>query len=350
VAISATDGTHTVTGTAPVSAGSFSGTLDTVTFNGGQFTATVTATDTVGNVGTASVVTTHDAATPPTAAPTGVSALANDRAVTVSFTPVADTAANNGGASITSYTVVVTNTATSATSTFPAAGTPVRVTGLTNGVLYFFQVKANNRVGSGPASAASNVVKPMGSSSVTIAALPTKVIAGTIIKLSGKLTRTDTSVGAAQVTIKLRYDNGTFATLAKVTPTSTGAWSYSTKVAFNRYYSVVYPGDSRNTSSASAYRRVLAAAKVTASAPQGSHTVNQVITGSVYPNKAGKTVTLYRVTSTGSLVKLATATLSSTSTYRFSVRLKAGYTTLRVAIGATPNNVAGYRQFRAYRT
>lgn len=350
VAISATDGTHTVSGTAPVSAGSFSGTLNTVTFNAGQFTVTVTATDTVGNVGTASVVTTHDTATPPTAAPTGVSALANDRAATVSFTAVPNTAPGNGGASISSYTVVIKNTATSATSTFPAAGSPVRVTGLTNGVLYTFQVRANNRAGAGPLSSASNVVKPMGSSSVTIAALPTRVTAGTIIKLSGKLTRTDTSVAAAQVTIRARWDNGTVVTIARVTPTSTGAWSYSVKAAFNRYYSVAYPGDSKSTSSASAYRRVLAAAKVSAYAAQGSHTVNQVITGSVYPNKAGRTVTLYRVTSTGSLVKLATARLSSTSAYRFSVRLRAGYTTLRVAIGATPNNVAGYRQFRAYRT
>lgn len=351
VALSATDGAHTVTGTAPVAGDrSFSGTLDTVTFNGGQFTVTVTATDAVGNVGTASVTTTHDAATPPTAAPTGVSALPNDRAATVWFTPVSNTSPGNGGASITSYTVVITNTATSATSTFPATTSPVRVTGLTNGVLYSFQVRAENRVGPGPASAASNVVKPMGSSTVTLAALPTKVVAGTIIKLSGKLTRTDTSIAAAQVVLKVRYDSGKVATLARVTPTSTGAWAYSVKAVYNLYYSATYPGDTRNTSSASSYRRVLAAARVSASAPSGSHTVNQVITGSVYPNKGGKTVVLYRVTSTGSLVRLATATLSTTSTYRFSVRLARGYTTLRVAIGATPNNVAGYRQFRAYRT
>jgi hypothetical protein len=61
-------------------------------------------------------------------------------------------------------------------------------------------------------------------------------------------------------------------------------------------------------------------------------------------------VYLYRVTSTGSLVRLATARLTSTSTYRFSVRLPKGYTTLVAYIGATPNNAAGSKSFRAYRT
>ncbi|HUR15242.1 MAG TPA: Ig-like domain-containing protein [Mycobacteriales bacterium] len=341
VGLSASDGTHVVTGSAPVAANrTFGAALDLRTLSSGTVTFTASVLDAAGNAGTATTTAGHDAATPPPA-PAPPTAVARDRAAWVAF--AAPT--SNGGASITSYKVTSSPDGKTATG----SSSPLLVTGLRNGVTYTFTVTAINRVG-GTTSAASNSVKPMGSSTVTLAALPSKVVAGTIIKLSGKLTRTDPSVAAAQVVVKGRYDNGTVVTIARVTPSSTGAWTYSVKAAYNRYYAVSYPGDTKTTSSASFSRRVLAAAKVTAAAPRGSHTVNQVITGSVYPNKRGKTVTLYRVTSAGALVKLATATLTSTSTYRFSVRLPAGYTTLRVAIASTPNNVAGFRQLRAYRT
>ena len=74
------------------------------------------------------------------------------------------------------------------------------------------------------------------------------------------------------------------------------------------------------------------------------------MTGGVLPNKAGALVTLYRVSATGALVKLAAVRLSSTSGYRFSVVLPKGWTTLVVAIGATTNNAAGSVRVRALRT
>jgi methionine-rich copper-binding protein CopC len=319
----------------------FSGTLDLSGFASGPVSIRAKTTDAFGNPSAVvSITITHDAATPP-AAPAAPVAVAGDRRATVSFTAPA-----TGGAAITSYTVVSSPGGKTATG----SASPLTVSGLTNGVVYTFKVKATNRVGSSPLSAASNGVKPMGTSSVTLNALPSRVIAGTIIRLTGTLKRTDTSTAVQQVVIKVRYDNGTIVTLAKVTVSSTGAYSYAYKPYYNRAYSVSYPGDVRNKATTTTFRKVYVSPRITASAPSGSHTTNQVITGSVSPNKAGTIVYLYKITSTGALVKLASAKLSSTSTYRFSVRLPAGSTKLRVVIPATANNAGGSVTFTAHRT
>jgi hypothetical protein len=85
-------------------------------------------------------------------APSGVSALAGISSATVTWTSPTST----GGSAITGYVVI------------PSIGSPIDVgdvtsqvvTGLTNGTAYRFTVAAVNAVGTGPASAASNVVTP----------------------------------------------------------------------------------------------------------------------------------------------------------------------------------------------
>lgn len=93
-------------------------------------------------------------------APTGVTAAAGDTQASIAFTAPAST----GGSAITGYTVV-----TSPPDVAPVngAGSPIVITGLTNGQAYTFTVTAANVAGTGPASAASNTVTPAASQTIT---------------------------------------------------------------------------------------------------------------------------------------------------------------------------------------
>ena len=85
-------------------------------------------------------------------APTIGTATAGNGQATVSFSAPA----SNGGAAITGYTV----TSNPGNITATGVGSPLVVTGLTNGTSYTFTVTATNSVGTGAASATSNSVTP----------------------------------------------------------------------------------------------------------------------------------------------------------------------------------------------
>jgi len=133
--------------------------------NGTPYTFTAIATNDAGN-SVASVVST--AVTPATVpdAPTSVSAVAGNTQAVVSFTaPV-----SNGGSTITSYTV----TSSPGEFTATGGGSPITITGLTNGVAYTFTVVATNAIGISVASSASNSVTPI---SAPVPGVPTNVSA-----------------------------------------------------------------------------------------------------------------------------------------------------------------------------
>jgi hypothetical protein len=92
-------------------------------------------------------------------APTGVTATKGDGQATISFSAPP----SNGGVNITSYTV----TSSPGGYTETGTGSPITVTGLTNGTAYTFTVTATNSVGTGSASAASNSVTPAAVPTVT---------------------------------------------------------------------------------------------------------------------------------------------------------------------------------------
>jgi hypothetical protein len=141
--------------------------------NGTAYTLTVTATNAVGTSvasGPSNAVTPSNLTVP--GAPTAVSATAGNASATVSWTAPA-----NGNSTITSYTVTpyIGSTAQPTTTvTGNPAPTTATVTGLTNGTPYTFTVTATNAIGSGPPSAASNVVTPI---APTPPAAPTGVTA-----------------------------------------------------------------------------------------------------------------------------------------------------------------------------
>lgn len=127
--------------------------------NGTRYTFTVKATNAVGtgpSSAPSNAVTPVAPAGVP-GAPTSVTATAGDASAKVSFSAPTST----GGAAITKYTV--TSSPGGLTATGP--GSPITVTGLTNGTSYTFTVKATNSVGTGAASAPSAAVTPQPASS-----------------------------------------------------------------------------------------------------------------------------------------------------------------------------------------
>ncbi|HDS1208168.1 TPA: tandem-95 repeat protein [Shewanella algae] len=92
-------------------------------------------------------------------APTSVNAVASDASATVSFSAPAST----GGAAISSYTV----TSSPGGITASGAGSPLTISGLSNGTDYSFTVSASNTAGTGPASSSSNTVTPKASQSIS---------------------------------------------------------------------------------------------------------------------------------------------------------------------------------------
>ena len=121
---------------------------------------TITATDANGETGSRAY--SIDVAPTIPDAPTGISATAGDTQASVSFQPPQRT----GGTSITSYTVT-----TSPPDVAPVTGpsSPIIVNGLTNGQSYTFTVTAENSVGSGSPSTASNNVTPRAAQMITFA-------------------------------------------------------------------------------------------------------------------------------------------------------------------------------------
>ncbi len=134
-----------------LSLNSSSGVLSGTPTAAGTFTGVVTATNSAGSATQAfSIVI---AATAPGAPTIGTGTPGNALA-TISFTAPA----SNGGSAVTGYTA----TCNPGGITASGAGSPINVTGLTNGVTYTCSVKANNAVGAGAASGTVNVTPGLG--------------------------------------------------------------------------------------------------------------------------------------------------------------------------------------------
>lgn len=150
----------------------------------GEGTAIITVTTKDGSYKASTTVTVKAPAKPITAPgiPTSVTATAENGQAIISFTaPESD-----GGSEITGYLV----TATPGGLTVTGNGSPLTISGLTNGTSYTFTVQAINKVGISELSAESNTVIPSAPSSVpsqpTPSATPTPVANDASILINGK--------------------------------------------------------------------------------------------------------------------------------------------------------------------
>ncbi len=91
-------------------------------------------------------------------APTGVTAVAGNGQATVSFIPPSD----QGGSPITGYEVTVSP----GNSVYTGTGSPIIITGLTNGTSYTFTVRAINSAGKSEYSLPSNAIIPVAPTSI----------------------------------------------------------------------------------------------------------------------------------------------------------------------------------------
>ncbi len=118
--------------------------------NGTTYYFIVKAVNSVGDSDASNEVSAKPVSVP--AAPTNVTAAAGDGQATITFQAPSD----NGGSVITSYEVI----ASPGNSIKTGTASPITFTGLSNGTVYTFTVKAINEAGAGEASDVSNAVTP----------------------------------------------------------------------------------------------------------------------------------------------------------------------------------------------
>lgn len=142
---------------------------------------------------------------------------------------------------------------------------------------------------------------------------------------------------------------GALVTAGTATTDSDGLFAIPFTPWFNTVVRVAVPANNAHGALFSTNRNVYVRPQITVSRPAGPHTQAQVISGTVAPNKSGRLISLWRVTEFGSEY-VASAYVSSSSTYRFTRFFPQGFTSLYVYLPADAVNAAGVTRFRVYRS
>jgi hypothetical protein len=270
---------------------------------------------------TNTVFDTTTIAAPPTApaAPTiGTASRVSTTSALVSWTAPADT----GRSPITGY---VATAAPGGQSCSTTGATSCIVTGLTPGTAYTFTVVAKNAVGSSGASAPSSPVTLQIPTALALTSAPLRAVGGSVITVSGTLTRSDTGAGVANHAVSLQQrpagSTGPFTTLPTVVQTSaSGVASFRVALTRSTQYRLTMPGDTAYTGSTSLTRNVTAVRAITIASSarvvklRGAFT----LTGHVAPTAKGGRIYLQRKIGTVWSTRGSTI-LSAASTYSFPI-------------------------------
>jgi hypothetical protein len=276
--------------------------------------------------------------------PTGLAAQPGNTVVLLTWTAPVDP----GSSAVTGYRVTFTDGTTPRTTT--VTGEAAFIPGLVNGTPYTFTVAAKN-------DSAVNGMNPVyGAESTPVTATPkfrttltSRVSgngqrAGTNLVASGALVRYaggNQATGIADASVVVRYTPAVGkAYFHTVKTAADGTWTDQLAPVYNTTITATYAGTSSVAASSAKALPVQVSAAVTVTTPKNNSTTSAAsplaIRGGISPNKAGRTIGLYR----GSAL-VARATVAANGTYAFSVRLAKGTYALHVNIGPTPGNVTG---------
>jgi 5-hydroxyisourate hydrolase-like protein (transthyretin family) len=247
---------------------------------------------------------------------------------------------NNGG------TWIAATARSNAASPRDSIPTTKVVTGLVDGTSYVFRVAAITALGGSTYSAPSAPVTPTGDATALSVGSHQTIDAGDHTVLSTTLTDSTTSTSVGGVQVELLRRSGSGASWTAVNTPITGANGRATTTVSpktNTQYEWKFAGDATHGASTSAIESITVHQVVTISLSKHHVAAGKKvhITGTVTPNEAGKTVSLQR-RSHGEWVAVDSATLSSKSGYRFTVKAShAGDFTYRVKRDATTHNASG---------
>ncbi|BBH17962.1 hypothetical protein Back2_22490 [Nocardioides baekrokdamisoli] len=308
----------------------------------GGYTATTTAYDAHGNVGTSSSSFTVDATAP---------AVTNLKSTNTSATATKSTVTG-------AVSEAATLTVTSADSTGAKASASLKATNAGN----FSIAVDENALGGGTITVTVKAVDVYGNASTYTTTHSRTVPAGTTVSLSvpgwsavGWPVTLSGSVHLAKagaygsVTLVHSSLSGKQQVLATVSVGSNGSYSFRYTPGTSGTYYAIYNAVSGSGAQSPTYSSQVRYA-ISASSATGPASANAVIGGAVHNPPAGAYVLIYRRNADGSWTQLGKAIIDSTYHYRFTVVLPKGSTAIRVTIPSSHGYFSNSANFTATRT
>ncbi len=272
--------------------------------------------------------------------PVGVTAVAGDTSVALSWTAPA----NAGTSAVTGYRV----TTSGGVQPVEVTGTSTTITGLTNGTAYTFTVAAKNAAAGYGVESTPVTSTPKYAVTFVAKSSSKQLTSGGTATVSGSLARTTGAVPVPGASITLKYQPAVGSPVFRtVTTSAQGTWT-DKAVAFT-YTTVVtatYSGNATLQAKTVTLPTISVATKVTRTSPaagaatKGGTTL--VITGTTSPNKAGRPVYLYRVLAGGHLQALTKDFVGAGGAFTLRINLAKGAYTLRIGVPAAVGNTTGY--------